>query len=595
MAEQKHNKLIIIGVVVALFLVAAFFLFPEPQPETEVVVIKQEVYIPPPPMESKKSPVQFTDVSNITGIDFKHFGGGFKTRDGENSRYMPETMGPGVALFDYDSDGDLDFYVTNSTSFPGHSIKGYTPTGRLYRNDGEFKFTDVTKIAGLDFNRYSMGVMAVDYNGDRHQDLLITTLKGVILFKGSATGKFSNVTEAVGLANKGEEGESNWTTGAVMFDADGDSDLDLLVVSYVVWSPEGDIYSTMDGKRKSFAVPDIYEGDTPHFYLQENGVFVDVTEKSGIENFEGKALGVALWDFDHDGKLDIVVSNDTQPNFFYQNLGGGKFEERGMAAGIAYDENGKTRAGMGIDIADIFNDGTAAIAIGNFSREPTSIFKMSGSGFFREASQQLGVAVPTNMILTFGLRFADMDLDGWLDIVMANGHVEPTIQDVEAEISYAQPLSLLGNTRNGQFTDWSESAGAVFNTPMVGRGLAVGDLDADGDLDMIVTENNGALKIIRNDIKNAQYLRVTLIGSPPNTDAIGAMLELHAGGSVQKRMVRTGSSYLSQSELTQTFGLGDYGSIDKLIITWPNGHKQELTKLVAGKTIKIDQVSGQVH
>lgn len=310
----------------------------------------------------------------------------------------------------------------------------------------------------------------------------------------------------------------------MFFDADEDGALDLFVAYYVQWSPQIDVFSTIDGERKSYAKSDLYQGSSSRLYVQRQGRYVDVTRESGVFKDSGKALAVGLWDFNQDGRLDIAVANDTQPNFLFEAQGGARFIERALEAGIAYDENGGTRAGMGIDIGDTENNATAAIVIGNFSREPVSLFKMVGPGVFREASQQAGVSAPTYLSLTFGLLFADFDLDGWQDLVIANGHIEPRIQEVEAEVSYRQPVQLLGNDGKGRFIDWSASAGEALQAPIVGRGLAVGDMDEDGDLDFVVSENNGPLHLLRNDtpLVDRHYLRVTLAGNERNTDAIGA-------------------------------------------------------------------------
>ena len=574
---------IAVGVGISVIWVV-FFLSPPP-PKQEI--IKQSAYIPPPPMAAVQAPLTFTDVTAQTNIAFRHYTGVFQTQ-GKESRYMPESMGSGVALFDYDGDGDLDIFVANSSDFPGHNIAKSPTTAHLYRNEGGLRFTDVTQAAGLAVVSYGMGVAAGDYDGDGRIDLLLTAWGGPRLFHNEPNGTFKEVTKEVGLASRGwtdDKGHQgpDWSTGAVFFDADGDGVLDLLVVNYVQWSPGVDIFSTLDGKRKSYSTPELYGGNVSRLCLQKNGVFVDITKESGLfNNSQGKSLGIALWDFNQDGRLDIVVANDTQPNFLYENLGGGKFKERGLEAGIAYDENGRTRAGMGIDIADIQNNGSPAIAIGNYSKEPVSVFKSVSPGFFREASQQTGVAGPTFPVLTFGLLFADLDLDGWQDLVLANGHIEPHIQDTEAEISYRQPLMVLGNTGKGTFADWTRSAGQPFRTPLVGRGLAVGDLDDDGDLDLVVTENGGPLHVLRNDTpKKNHYLRVQLKGVAPNTQAIGARVVLKSGDLNQQRYVRTGSSYLSQSELTQTFGIGNRTRVDQLTVTWPDGRRQ---------TVKVGEV-----
>lgn len=593
------RKILSIGGIAGAVLAAGVltWVFMRQPAQLHAQTIPQSAYIPPAAAAAATSPVHFTKVTAETGIDFRHENGAF-VDDGRPSRYMPESMGPGVALFDFDGDADLDIFVPNSLSFDPKASKRGGPTARLYRNDGQWRFTDMTQASGLGLRIHGMGASAADYDGDGDSDLLITAWGGMHLMQ-NRSGRFVDVTRAAGLEDKGWRDSSgrrgpSWPTSTAFFDADGDGLLDLFVAYYVQWSPEVDVFSTMDGARKSYAKPDLYHGSTCRLFLQRAGRFVDVTQDSGIFNDSGKALGVALWDFNRDGRLDIAVANDTQPNFLFEALGGGKFVERALETGIAYDENGGTRAGMGIDAASVDNDENAAIAIGNFSREPVSLFKLAPAGVARETSQQAGVAAPTYLALTFGLQFADFDLDGWQDLVTVNGHIEPIVQEVEAEVSYRQPLVLLGNDGSGHFVDWSAGAGAAIAEPVVGRGLAVGDMDQDGDLDIVVGENNGPLHLLRNDTPadSRRFLRVTLVGSKPNTDAIGARLELDAGGIKQRRVVRTGSSYLSQSELTQTFGVP--GEAQRLTIVWPDGAERIIEAPAVNAHLVIDQRSGEV-
>lgn len=594
MLKQQSNKKLVIGsAVFVLAFILLVALWPKDEGVEQAPIIEQSAYIPPPPKEKAKSPVTFKEVTEQSGIDYRHFNGAGLDETGNPTRFMPETMGPGVALFDFDRDGLLDIFVSNSSTFDGSGNREKM-SPRLYRNVGNMRFQDVTDKSGLSAVNYGMGVAVADYDGDHFPDLLLTGWGSTALFRNLGSGRFENVTQSVLPSADGAL--PDWSTGAVFFDADGDNDLDIYIANYVQWSPETDLFATIDGQHKSYATPNLYRGSSSRLYLQDKGRFIDATEQAGMLNDEGKSLGASLWDFNGDGLLDIVVANDTQPNFLYYNLGNGRFENRALEAGIAYDANGKTRAGMGIDVADVGNDGHVCIAVGNFSREPVSIFRKEGGDFFREASQQSGVAEPTYMALTFGLSFADFDLNGWQDLILANGHIEPEIENVEAEIKYKQPLLLLGNTGSANFEDWSDTAGDIFKQGIVGRGLAVGDLDQDGDLDVVATENNGPLHILQNETQHTnQYVRLMLRGKAPNTDAIGAKVSLlTSDGVTQQRIVRGGSSYLSHSELVQTFGLGQNEKIEQLRVTWPSGREMEYTINQLNQTVVIKEQNDEV-
>ena len=514
----------------------------------------------------------FTDVTAESGITFRHVNGAYITADGTESRYMPETMSGGVTIFDYDGDGDQDVLFVNGTYFePGNHSKALPA---LYENLGHWRFKNVTRRVGLARSFYGMGVVAADYDGDGDVDLLFTALDGLRLYRNDGKGRYADVSRKVGLHPVywiDEKGRTapEWSTAAVLFDADGDGDIDILSAQYVKWSIEADIPTTYDTVHKGYTTPRAYDGRSPRLWLQDGGRFNDATSGSGLE-VAGKSLGMALWDFDNDGRLDVVVANDTTANFLFHNLSAGRFEEIGQTAGIAYDNDGNPRAGMGIDVADYLNDGTAGIAIGNFAEEPTSLFRMLKPLQFHDDSGINGVAAPTLPLLTFGLMFADLDLDGLQDIVTANGHVEPAIRSVMPMLSHAQSLQWLRNIGGGRFAADGLKLEAL-QTPMVGRGLAVGDLDADGDLDLIATSNNDTPRILRNDLTELHYLRIRLQGLSPNTNAIGARIWLYGSHAVQQRMVRTGGSYLSQSESVQTFGLAPEESVQRLEVRWPDG------------------------
>jgi hypothetical protein len=425
---------------------------------------------------------------------------------------------------------------------------------------------------------YGMGVAVADYDNDGFPDILITAVGQNRLFKNTGKGTFLDVTDKAGLG-----GRSSFSTSAMWFDFDRDGHLDLFVCNYVKWSPEHDIYCSVDGKRKSYCTPEAYHGSTCWLFRNRgDGTFEDVTAKSGIFDTTSKSLGVALVDYDRDGWPDVFVANDTQPNKLYHNLRNGTFEDVAVRAGVAFSEDGKARAGMGVDVADYDNSGTPGIVITNFDNEMMALYRNGRGGAYTDVSVKSGIGQPSRNSLGFGCAFCDVNLDGWLDLVAANGHIDETAR-VLRNVGYAQAPHLFLNDGHGAFRDVAAEAGSDFAAPKVARGIAYGDFDRDGDVDLLITTNHGPAFLYRNDVANKnRSLRLRLAGTKSNRDAIGAIVRLATPDGTQSRMVKTGSSYLSQSELTLTFGIGRRDKADLVVIEWPSGVVEEHKNVAAG-------------
>ncbi len=525
---------------------------------------------------------RFTDVTGSAGIHFQHNSGAF------GGKFLPETLGSGCAFLDYDRDGWQDILLINGADWPGH--KKNRSTLRLYHNNGNGTFTDVTVRAGLDVEMYGMGVAVGDYNNDGFPDILITCVGQNRLFRNTGKGTFVDVTSVSGLGKR-----EGFSTSALWFDYDRDGLLDLFVCNYVKWSPEHDVFCSLDGKHKSYCTPEAYRGATCWlFHNRGDGTFEDVTAASGIFDSSSKSLGVALFSDNHDGWPDLLVANDTQPNKLYRNQHNGTFKDTAVEAGLAFSSEGKARAGMGVDVGDFDNSGTPGVAITNFDNEMIGLYRLSGKSF-EDIAPQSGVGIASRNSLGFGCSFLDVNLDGWLDFAVANGHIDETVRNIRGNVGYAQPPQLFLNRGKGSFREVAAEVDGGFDLPKVGRGLAYADFDRDGDLDLLLTTNNGPAYLYRNDqLSGNRSIRFRLVGTKSSRDGIGALVRVFAGGLTQSRLVKGGSSYLSQSELPVTFGLEKQDRIERVVIDWPSGRTEEYKNLAAGRCYECTEGKGIV-
>jgi len=528
---------------------------------------------------------RLVDVTSQAGIHFQHNSGAY------GGKLLPETLGSGCAFLDFDGDGWQDILLINAMDWPGH--KRQRSTLRLYRNNRNGTFADVTKSAGLDIEVYGMGVAVGDYNNDGFPDILITCVGQNRLFRNTGKGTFVDATQKSGL-----QGRQAFSTSAIWFDYDRDGLLDLFVCNYVRWSPEHDVFCSLDGTHKSYCTPEAYRGDTSWlFHNRGDGTFEDVTATSGVFDSSSKSLGVALIDYNQDGWPDLLVANDTQPNKLYRNLGNGKFKDVAVEAGLAFSADGKARAGMGVDVGDFENSGMPGVAITNFDNEMIGLYRATRPGVFDDIATASGVGLTSRNTLGFGCSFLDVDLDGSLDLAVANGHIDETVRNIRGNTGYAQApqlfLNQVLNQGGSRFRDVASEVGGGFDQPKVGRGLAYGDFDRDGDLDILLTTNNGSAFLYRNDqTPGNRGIRFRLVGTKSNRDAVGAVVKIFYNGQSQSRTVHGGSSYLSQSELPVTFGVGGRDSVERVTIDWPSGRNEEFKNLAAGRSYQCIENTG---
>jgi len=541
--------------------------------------------------------VKFTDITAASGIKFVHNNGA------TGDKLLPETMGSGVAIFDFDNDGDQDLLFVNGTSWPGKAPQGRAPTTQaLYRNDGGAKFTDVTAGSGLDISFYGMGVAAGDFDNDGLVDLFFTAVGENKLFRNTGGGKFQDVTSSAGVAGS----PTQWSTAAAWLDYDNDGDLDLYVGRYVKWSREIDfeVGYKLVGIGRAYGPPMNFEGAFASFFRNDGqGKFTDVSKDAGVEVRNratgvpaAKTLGVAPIDLDEDGWIDLVVANDTVQNFVFHNQKNGTFKEIGAVSGIAFDSYGNTRGAMGIDAARYREGKTAGIAIGNFANEMTALYVAQNQSnlIFTDEAISEGIGPASRLPLKFGVFFFDYDLDGRLDLLTVNGHLEEEITKVQQSQRYAQPAQLFWNNgaKDGAgFTLVPEDhSGPELVKPIVGRGSAFGDLDNDGDLDAVFTQTAGAPLVLRNDqALNRRWLRLKLVGKKSNHDAVGAWVRVKVGDQPVARQVMPTRSYLSQSELPITIGLGASDKFSDLEVVWPGGQVQKIADARVNSLTVVNQ------
>jgi enediyne biosynthesis protein E4 len=522
------------------------------------------------------SPVQFKDVTAASGIRFKHNAGK------AGKKYLPETMGAGVAIFDYNGDGKPDILFVNSKDFEPHGKKSICA---LYRNNGNGTFTDVTAGSGLDIEIYGIGVSTADYDNDGREDVYITTLDGDHLFHNEGNGKFRDVTQEAGIHN------ANFGTSAAWLDYDRDGKPDLFVANYVQWTQKGDLFCSLDGATKSYCTPESYKGTQSKLYHNlGNGKFEDVSQKAGIADASSKSLGVTILDYNNDGWPDIFGSNDTQPNKLYRNNKNGTFTDEALSAGVAFGEDGVARGAMGVDSGDYDRSGRTHLLVGNFSNQMLALYHNEGNGIFVDEAPKSELGRSSLLSLTFGAFFWDYDLDGLLDIFCGNGHIEEEIGRVQPKIQYKEPPLVFHNAGSGRFVNVSNTLGPDITRPIVARGAAFGDLDGDGDLDLVISTNNGPAYVFQNEGGNKNHwIAIKTIGTKSSRDGLGAFVTVKSASGKQTQMVRSGSSYCSQSFMQLTFGLGKDVAVDEIEVRWPSGITQKLGRQQCDRVLAITE------
>lgn len=536
----------------------------------------------PTPTQNDKVYPQLVDVTVETGIQFKHVHGG------SGERYYVETMGSGCAFLDYDNDGDLDIYLINGAPLPGFTAES-RPANVLYENKGNGTFTDATKQAGVGDTHYGIGCAMADYDNDGLVDIYLTNFGPNVLYRNNGNGTFSDVTSIARV------GDDQWSASAAFFDYDNDGDLDLYVVNYVNFTLDNHIECGQGSRRiRAYCHPDVYDGISDILYENNgDGTFLDATKRAGLLNPSGKGLGVVCGDYDNDGDADIYVANDKTPNFLYRNNGDGTFTDVALLSGVGFNEDGFSEAGMGVDFGDYDHNGFLDIFVTNFSNETNTVYRNENNGLFTDATYLSGLGISSLLFLGFGTNFFDFDLDGDLDIYVTNGHVLDNVELFKDNITYAERDQLFENDGQGFFTDVSAKLGRDFQIARVGRGAAFGDYDNDGDLDVLISNNNQAAKLFRNDGGNRNnWLKIKTIGTKSNRDGIGTRIKVVAGSLVQIEEVRSADSYLSASDLRVTFGLAKRDKVDLLEVRWPSGLTESYHNLSVNQLLVLKEGGG---
>jgi enediyne biosynthesis protein E4 len=527
---------------------------------------------------------QFVDIARQAGVLFRH------TNGASAEKHLVETMGSGGLFFDYDGDGWIDIFLVDSGSIADVAVDRQA-RHRLYHNRGNGTFEDVTDRSGIQRRAYGMGACAGDYDGDGRPDLYITNYGPNALYRNRGNGAFEDVTATARV------GDQRWSTGCAFADLDGDGDLDLWVVNYVEADRTRSPFCG-DARRglRFYCHPLEYDPLASTVYRNDGGgVFTDVSTSSGVGALRSNGLGVVIADYDNDGRPDVFVANDSMPNFLFHNNGSMRFTETGLMSGVAVAADGKARAGMGIDTGDYDGDGRLDLVITNLDFEMHTLDRGLERGLFAYASTESGIGFPTLPFVGFGVAFLDFDNDGQLDIAIANGHILDNAPQFRTGSTYWQRKLLFRNTTLRRFVEVGRASGPAFAAEKVGRGLAVGDIDNDGDLDLLVTNNGQDVELLRNDGGNrANALLIDLRGAAGNTQAIGARVRVTTGSRTQIRDVKAGSSYLSQNDLRAHFGLGATASADRIEVVWPSGRTETLTNVSANQIITIKEGNGIV-